>query len=234
MSTRRITIAIDGPASSGKGTVARRLAQALGYAYIDTGAMFRAVGLAALEAGLPLDDNHAVATLAEALPLRFGWSGGRATAHLGPREVTVDIRREDVGQAASAVAVLPGVRRALLMLQRSMAVGGGVVMDGRDIGTVVLPGADLKIYLDASPDERARRRHAELHARGEHVAFDAVLADLRARDAQDSGRAEAPLREADDAVRLDSTGRPPDEVLQAIVLLALDRGACLAEPPAAE
>ncbi len=222
-----ITIAIDGPASSGKGTVARSVAQALDYAYVDTGAMYRAVALKALERGVPTDSPDAVADVAGALDFAFSWQNGALQVSVDGTDVSRAIRAEHIGQAASDVAVFPAVRAALLALQRELGARGGVVMDGRDIGTVVLPEAELKVFLDAGVDERARRRHAELVARMGPSAppFTAVRDELRKRDAQDRGRAAAPLRQADDAIYLDSTQLSPDEVCEQVVALAEQRGA---------
>lgn len=223
--SRAICIAIDGPASSGKGTVARRVARALDYQYVDTGAMYRSVGLVALERGVALDDGPALGALASGLRFGFAWTLDGLRVLLDGRDVSTSIRAERVGNAASAVAVQPEVRAALLDLQRGLGADGGVVMDGRDIGTVILPGAELKVYLDASLDERARRRHQELLERGVDVSYDAVREELRLRDAQDSGRAVAPLCAADDAVVLDSTRLSPDAVVDAVLDLAAARGA---------
>jgi cytidylate kinase len=206
-------------ASSGKGTVARRVADALGYAWVDTGALYRAVGERAIEIGVDPRDAEGATRVARALRVRFERVGGALRVFRDDVDVTTRIRAEGVGRAASAVAVHPGVRSALLQTQRDLGVAGGVVMDGRDIGTVVLPDAELKIFLDASLDERARRRH------GEHpgVPYTQVRDDLAARDAQDAGRAVAPLRPADDAVHIDTTTLTIDEVVSIIVTLA--RGA---------
>ena len=220
---RRIAIAIDGPASSGKGTMARMLAQALGYSYIDTGALYRVVGLRALGAGLDLHDDAAVGALARGLRLRFGWTDAGLRVYEGEDDLSDAIRNERVGRAASDVAVLPAVRSALLGLQRALGEAGGVVVDGRDIGTVVLPGAALKIYLDADPAERARRRAAELRSKGQAADENAIYADLLARDAQDQGREHAPLQQAADAVHVDSTARSPEAVLAELVALAQSR-----------
>lgn len=222
LSSRRLRIAVDGPASSGKGTVARAVARSLGYAYIDTGAMYRVVGLRALSVGLSLQDGPAVGRLAESLSLSFSWNGSVLRVEEGGEDLSSEIRHEQVGQAASDVAVLPEVRGALLGLQRRLAEPGGVVLDGRDIGTVVLPDADLKVYLDARAAVRARRRHAELATRGTHVSYDSVLNDIVARDAQDSGRAHAPLRPAHDAVHIDSSDATPAEVCARILQLVDD------------
>ncbi|MFZ5480304.1 MAG: (d)CMP kinase [Myxococcota bacterium] len=213
---REITIAIDGPASSGKGTVARAVAEQLGYAYVDTGAMYRAVGLTALRRGVDPRDPVATEAIALALHFAFDWHKGSLRVIVDGEDVSKAIRTEPVGNAASAVAVHPGVRAALLQTQRDLGAGGGVVMDGRDIGTVVLPGAELKVFLDASLEERARRRHLESPG----TAYDVVLRELAARDAQDAGRATAPLRKADDAVAIDTTGLSVPEVVSAVLRLA--------------
>lgn len=216
-----ITIAVDGPASSGKGTVARRVAETLGYAFVDTGAMYRAVGLYALRRGISPADAAATSEIARCIQFAFDWHGGKLRVFADREDVSYAIRGELVGAAASAVAVHPGVRGALLDTQRSLGAGGGVVMDGRDIGTVVLPDAQLKIFLDASLEERARRRHAESPGR----RYNDVYEELEARDRQDAGRVVAPLRQADDAVRIDSTGRPIDAVVAQVIALARARGA---------
>ncbi len=218
---RELTIAIDGPASSGKGTVARRVAESLGYAYVDTGAMYRAVGLCVLRAGAAPTDARAATAIAESLHFGFDWHKGQLRIIVDREDVSDAIRNERVGAAASAVAVHPGVRSALLQTQRDLGAGGGVVMDGRDIGTVVLPDADLKIFLDASLEERARRRSAELSG----SSLDDVQRDLAARDAQDSGRSTAPLRQAEDAVRVDTTRHDIDEVVATVLALVEARRA---------
>ncbi len=222
---RGIRIAIDGPAASGKGTVARAVATALGYLYIDTGAMYRALGLAARRAGLRVDDAAGLSSLASGLPLDFAWDGQRARVMLGEEDVSVAIREPEIGAMASAVAVHPQVRAELVRRQQLLAARGRVVVDGRDIGTVVLPDAELKLYLDASLSERARRRHEEFQAKGERVALAEVEAEIRDRDAQDSGRATGPLQVAPGAVLLDTTGLGIDEVVQRVLRLAQRAGA---------
>ncbi len=220
---KRIRIAIDGPAASGKGTVARIVAQSLGYGYIDTGALYRAVALGSLRAGVPWDDPDAVGAVAGALRLAFSWgsSGLRLTAD--GEDISQAIRTAEIGQGASTVAAHPPVRAALLGLQRSLAEGGGAVLDGRDIGTVVLPHAELKIFLDAAVEVRAQRRHDELLARGLPSELERVLAELRERDHRDSTRETAPLATADDAVVIDSSDRSAEEIAEEIVQIARDR-----------
>ncbi len=223
--SRGLRIAIDGPAASGKGTVARGLAAALGYTYVDTGTLYRTVALAASRGGLALDAERELASLASALPVELRWDGRRLQVSLDGEDVSQLIRSEAVGQGASAVAVLPAVRQALMALQRRLAARGGVVMDGRDIGSVVMPEAELKVYLDASLSERARRRHLELQQRGIDSDLEQVQRELAARDAQDSGRAVAPLQLLPDSWRLDTTGMDPQEVLAAALDEARRRGA---------
>jgi len=195
------------------------VARALDLPYVDTGAMYRSVGLRALRQEIPTTDGPRVGALAAALNFAFSWDGALLRVAVDGEDLTTPIRTEAVGRAASDVAVLPEVRAALLDLQRELA-RSGAVMDGRDIGTVVLPDADLKIYLDASAEVRATRRRDELASRGDVRPLAVVLADIIARDAQDSGRAHAPLRAADDAVCIDSTHRSPQQVVDEILRLA--------------
>ncbi len=216
-------IAIDGPASSGKGTVARGVARALGFAYIDTGAMYRAVALRARERGVSWDDAPALGELAGGLDFAFAWAGDVLRVAVDGEDVTRAIRADDVGLGASRVSRFPAVRDALLGLQRGLAARGGVVMDGRDIGTVVLPDATVKIFLTATLDERARRRHEELLERGETLTYDEVRESIAARDRADSERAVAPLRAAEDAVVVDSTELAPRAVIDRVVALAARR-----------
>ena len=200
-----IAIAIDGPSGAGKSTLAKRLAGEMGYLYVDTGAMFRAVGLYALRAGKDPADAAAVEALLPAMALTLAHVDGAQHIYLNDEDVSEAIRQEQVGMAASAVAVHPAVRSFLLEQQRAIASTNNVLMDGRDIGTVVLPNAQVKIFLTASPEARAARRAAELAAKGQPADYETVLADIRRRDDQDTHRAAAPLRQAEDAVLADTS-----------------------------
>lgn len=223
-----ITIAIDGPASSGKGTVARSVARKLGYRYIDTGAMYRAVALVSRRDGVPWEDAEELGALAAGLTFTFAWREDGLNVLVDGEDVTRLIRDDGIGTGASEVSRHPEVRAALLELQRGLGAEGGVVMDGRDIGTVVLPDAHLKIYLTASLEERARRRHEELERRGEQYTIDDVMSAMSARDRQDTERAVAPLRVAEDAVVVDTTDLTIRQAVDAVLALATARGATLA------
>ena len=206
-----ISVAIDGPAGAGKSTLARRLAAELGYIYVDTGAMFRTIGLYALRAGKDPKDNEAVNTLLPEIELHFAFIDGEQHIYLGGEDVSSLIRTEEVGMAASAVGANPAVRAFLLDMQRDMARKQDVLMDGRDIGTVVLPDATVKIFLTASAEARAERRRKELEEKGQPADFATVLADIRQRDYQDTHRAIAPLKQADDAILVDTSDIGFDE-----------------------
>lgn len=206
---RLITIAIDGFSSSGKSTMAKKLAKTIGYAYIDTGAMYRAVTLYCLRNGLFDGDRLDTERLEAALPdinITFGVDAdGKTQTMLNGEVVEQEIRRMEVSSKVSIVAAVGGVRRALVKQQQAMGKQKGIVMDGRDIGTVVFPDAEMKVYVDASPETRARRRYDELHAKGDSVTYEEVLANVSERDRIDTTRAESPLRKADDAVVLDNS-----------------------------
>ncbi|HEV2388489.1 MAG TPA: (d)CMP kinase [Candidatus Acidoferrales bacterium] len=217
------TIAIDGPAGSGKSTAARRVAELLGYQYIDTGAMYRAVALRALRAGTPLDDALRLAELVQTARVELRWTGGLTRVWLDGAEVTEEIRRPEVAQAASRVATVSAVRAALVPAQRSLGATGGVVMEGRDIGTVVFPNAELKVFLTASAEERARRRLKEHVQRGEAVTLESVREEVSQRDSRDAGRTDSPLKRAPDAVLIDSTAMEPEEVARVIAFLAREK-----------
>ncbi len=203
---KTISIAIDGPSGAGKSTLARSIAAKLGYLYVDTGAIYRTIGLYALENGVdPKDEAAVTATLPDIqVGLEYGEDGLQHML-LNGRDVTKDIRLPDVSLYASAVSAHPPVRAFLLEMQRKLARENNVIMDGRDIGTVVLPDADVKVYLTATAAERARRRCLELEQRGTPQPFEKVLAEIEERDYNDSHRATAPLRQAEDAVLLDTT-----------------------------
>ena len=200
-----VSVAIDGPAGAGKSTLARRLAAEMGYIYVDTGAMFRTIGLYALRAGKDPKDNEAVNALLPEIELHFAFIDGEQHVYLKEEDVSTAIRTEEAGMAASAVGANPKVRAFLLELQRGMTKTQNVLMDGRDIGTVVLPNATVKIFLTATPEARAERRYKELLMKGEKHDYQNVLADVRARDYQDTHRAAAPLRQAEDAVLVDTS-----------------------------
>lgn len=216
---RRPIVAIDGPAGAGKSTAARMLAERLGFTLIDTGALYRAVALVAKERGVSWEDGLALGTLAGLLSLEFGavGPGGRPPLFIDGADRSTAIRAEDIAQGASQVSAHPEVRAALLGVQRAMGEKGGVVLEGRDIGTVVFPDAEVKVFLTATTAARARRRFAELAGQGVEADLVDVQREIEERDARDAGREIAPLRPAADAVRLDSTGLALEDVVQELV-----------------
>lgn len=218
-----VSVAIDGPSGAGKSSMAKRLAAELGYTYVDTGAMYRSVGLYALRAGKDPADNGAVEALLPQIHLDILLKDGTQHVLLNGEDVSAAIRAEEVGMAASAVGANPTVRAFLLDTQRNLAKSRDVLMDGRDIGTVVLPDATVKIFLTASPEARAQRRFAELQAKGEQADFETVLADIRRRDDQDTHRATAPLRRADDAVLVDTSELDIEQSFALLKKTILDR-----------
>ena len=220
---RKLIIAIDGPVGSGKSTVARRVAELLGYTHLDSGAMYRAVAWKALRAGVPLDSPADLERLAGAVRIDLQPRGDKLHLLLDGENITDQIRTTDVSRAASVVAAVAGVRRPLVEEQRRAGAQGGVVMEGRDIGTVVFPHADLKIYLDASPEVRAARRLKELEEKGENSNLAKVLADVRERDRRDREREASPLVRASDAVVVDNTAMDAEETARVIVLLAHEK-----------
>jgi cytidylate kinase len=221
----RLIIAIDGPVGSGKSTVARTVARILGYAYLDSGAMYRAVAWKALQSGVLLDSPASLVVLADNMRIDLTQEGGALRVSVDGTDVTEAIRSVEVAQGASQVAVVPEVRSVLVNQQRRAGQGGGVVMEGRDIGTVVFPDAHLKIFLDASPEVRAERRRLEYLAKGQAVETAAMLEQLRERDRRDLERAASPLQRAADAVLVDNTAMDAEETARLIVLLAKEKGA---------
>jgi cytidylate kinase len=215
VSDKRIVIAIDGPAGAGKSTLARRIAERLGFVYINTGAMYRAVALWALQRQTDLTDMHRLEQLAKEARIEFGLEGGKI--FLNGADVSTAIRTEEVSVAASRVSAVPAVRRALVATQRRMADRTSVVMEGRDIGSVVLPDAQVKIFLDADQQERAHRRTLELEHRGEKVTEDQVTLDIQARDQRDRNREASPLVQAPDAELIDTTGLSLEQAEEAVL-----------------
>lgn len=215
--TKPSTIAIDGPAAAGKSTIAEWLVEQLGYTYLDTGVMYRAVTWVALERGLDIADEETITTLAEKIKIDVTQptvdDGRQYTVYADGTDVTWQIRRPEVDANVSPVSAYPGVRAALTAQQRHIGQRGRIIMVGRDIGTVVLPDADLKIYLDASVEERARRRYLEVREREQPAEYEEILEAMRRRDKIDSEREAAPLRPADDAVIVDTEGLSIEQVL---------------------
>jgi cytidylate kinase len=219
LAQKRVVVAIDGPAGAGKSTIAKRVAARLGFTYIDSGAMYRAVALWALRQKVDPGDMHRMEQLAMAAEIEL--SPGRI--RLNGEDVTDAIRTPEVSGGASKVAVIPGVRRAMVAKQRAMGERSSVVMEGRDIGTVVFPGADVKIFLDADPRERVRRRLGDVRASGEEIPESALAAQMKERDQRDSTRADGPLAQAPDAAYLDSTSLTVEEVEEAILKIVRSR-----------
>ena len=219
-----ISIAIDGPSGAGKSTLAKKCASAFGFQYVDTGAIYRTLALASMRAGFLSNEPDAVSDFLPGIHIGIQYdSDGVQHMLLGEEDVSQEIRSPEVSVRASDLSKLPVVRQFLMDMQRNLARTHSVIMDGRDIGTVVLPNADLKVFLTASLEERARRRMQELHEKGETISFDEVLNSLSYRDRQDSERETAPLKKADDAVELDTTSLDFEESYAALSQLILDR-----------
>ena len=218
-------VTIDGPSGSGKGTISRQVALRAGWHLLDSGALYRLVALAGRLAGTAAEDRAGHARLAAAMQVHFGTaSDGGEQVSLEGRLVTADIRSESAGAGASRVAAWPEVRSALLARQRAFALAPGLVADGRDMGTVVFPGAQLKIFLTASPEERALRRHKQLKDKGSDVSLPALSREIAERDARDQSRLVAPLKPAPDACVIDSTGIPVEEVVGRVMQMGVARG----------
>jgi cytidylate kinase len=211
------SIAIDGPAGAGKSTIAKTIAKKLGFVYVDTGAMYRAMGLYFLRKGVDGQDGESIAAMCPEIQVTIEYVNGEQQVLLNGENVSGLIRTEEVGQMASVTSAQPAVRAALLQLQRDMAKSANILMDGRDIGTNVLPNAELKIYLTASADVRAKRRYDELTAKGTVCDYEVIKQDIIKRDHQDMTRATAPLKQAEDAVLVDSSDMTIDQVVEAII-----------------
>ncbi len=212
-------IAIDGPAGAGKSTIAKIVAKELGFIYVDTGAMYRTLALACFRDGIDTSDEAAVVAKCESVEVTLGYEDGTQKVYLNGEDVSTEIRREEIGNLTSSIAVYPGVRKILVALQKDLAAKNDVVMDGRDIGTAVLPNADLKIYLTASVETRAKRRYDELVEKGQTCDLKEIEKDIEDRDYRDMNREVSPLSQADDAVLVDSSDMTIDEVVAKIISL---------------
>lgn len=222
---RRIVVTIDGPAGAGKSTVAKNLARHLGYRLLDTGAIYRAVALTAQRNGVPWSDGSACAAIARDLDITYKFVGDKNHVFLGSEDVSAAIRTPEVSQGASQVSAHPPVRQALLDLQRRLGQGGGIVVEGRDTGTVVFPHAEAKFFLTATPEERARRRVAELTQAGESVDYEQTLREIIERDERDAGRDVAPMKPAEDAVLVDSSTQTIEQVVDSLATIVEARTA---------
>lgn len=225
MKDKNITlkIAIDGPGGAGKSTLAKGLAKKLGFAYVDTGAIYRTVGFAARRRGIAPDDVSAVSAMLKDIKVEARFEGGRQDMYLDGEFLGDRIREHEISHYASAVSAIPAVREYLFDMQRSIADENNVIMDGRDIGTVILPDAQLKIFLTATAEERAERRTRELEEKGQKADYAQILADIKERDERDSSRAIAPLKAADDAVLFNNSGYTPEQSLSEALAIVKDR-----------
>ena len=223
MSNKGFAIAIDGPAAAGKSTVAKALAASMGFIYVDTGALYRAIGYYAYDKVDSTTNAEAVSALLGDIDIQIKYIEGVQRIFLNGADVSEDIRSPEMSMAASNVSAIPAVRAFLLDLQRRLAAENNVVMDGRDIGTVILPNAQVKVFLTASPEERARRRMLEYKQKGQEVDFNQLLAEIKQRDYNDSHRATAPLKQADDAVLVDSTEMKFEQVLEKITAIVKEK-----------
>ena len=218
-----ISVAIDGPSGAGKSTVARAVAARMGYVYVDTGAMYRAIGLAVYRRGITGEDTAGIIASLPTVDISLAYQDGMQHVLLNGEDVSEAIRTPEIAQYASKVSAVPEVRRFLLDVQRDMAKNSNILMDGRDIGTVILPDAPVKIFLTASAKTRAERRYRELKEKGQQVTLEGVLADIQARDRQDTTRAVAPLRQADDAVLLDTSALDLEQSIAAVLRIIREK-----------
>lgn len=224
MEQKSFNIAIDGPAGAGKSTIARLAAKRLGFVYVDTGAMYRAIALYFLRKGIRPEDVQTIASLVQGAEITIRYVDGTQQVILNEEDVSGQIRTEEVGNMASATSAIPAVRAHLLELQRNLAASANVIMDGRDIGTCILPDADVKIFLTASTSVRAMRRYRELQEKGMMCNLEEIEQDIIERDARDMNRETAPLKQAEDAMLLDSSDMTLEQVVQAILEAAFSRG----------
>lgn len=220
---KKMNIAIDGPASAGKSTIARKVAEKLGFIYLDTGAMYRSLTYGALKAGIPAEDEGKLLAYLKTASIAFAAEGGNQRVFLNEEDVTEPIRGAEVSKSVSAVSSHPRVREEMVARQQEIAKDGGVVMDGRDIGTVVLPDAEVKIFLVASAEERALRRYREYQAKGIETSLDELQRDMERRDHLDSTRAASPLRKADDAIELDTTQMEIADVVEKVLEISRNK-----------
>lgn len=224
---KKMNIAIDGPASAGKSTIARKVAEQLGFIYLDTGAMYRSLTYGAMKAGIPAEDEEGLLAYLKKATIAFSAVGGEQRVFLNGEDVTDPIREAEVSKRVSAVSSHPRVREEMVARQQDIAKDGGVVMDGRDIGTVVLPNAEVKIFLVASAEERALRRYREYQAKGIETSLEELRQDMERRDHLDSTRAASPLRKADDAIEVDTTQLEIMEVVGKVLEIARLRNGAL-------
>jgi cytidylate kinase len=218
-----LTIAIDGPSGAGKSTVAKSLAKELGYTYIDTGAMYRSVALRVKERGISLEEELAINQLASSLHITFIADGGKAYVLCDGEDITEAIRTHEISHLASAISKQKGLREVLVQMQREMGKGGGVILEGRDIGTVVFPDAEVKFYIDAESEERTRRRYDEMVEKGVVVDFKETREELMRRDHSDMNRAHSPLKKAADAILIDSTHCSVKEVVEEMIRIIKEK-----------
>ena len=218
-----LKIAIDGPGGAGKSTLAKGLSKKIGFAYVDTGAIYRTVGFAARARGIAPDDARAVSEMLGKIKVEAKFEGGRQDMYLDGEFLGERIREHEISHYASAVSAIPAVREYLFDMQRSIADENNVIMDGRDIGTVILPDAQLKVFLTATPEERAMRRTSELIEKGQSADFEQILADIKERDDRDSNRAIAPLKPAEDAILFNNTGYTPEQSLAKLLEIVKDK-----------